>query len=378
MRDNDEYWVDYGIFSESDVHHQYGIILKTPAYKTRSIDSPVTVKVQLYRQSDGATSEPIEFRYKPNVNKVGSKRARSDSSEFIPTVVGSHETYLHEASTTFGSTCQNQDSSQSFGSKCDANQNYDMDVSLFQTDPLPSYFASFTASDLNFSSNDLKGLWCPEEFCRLLDIEIDGESKLQLDAVSGDSSKIQEASSSQDIRYSLLDKLKVIIKLFKNNFEEEKLRDMLIVLVNAQAEMGENIFLDCIQNGTIDEIKNLIMILVKYKLSDVLKSKNDLDQNCFHLLIIAGYQSLLKIFLNMGVDVNQVDAFGETPLHVAVIKNSTESVDEILDWSTSIKLNELNDDGFSPLHLAVMKNNLELVRKLIEAGADVHKKYANH
>ncbi|XP_058053834.1 nuclear factor NF-kappa-B p110 subunit isoform X2 [Anopheles bellator] len=62
-----EIWADNAIFSEADVHHQYAIAFKTPPYRTRDIDGPVDVYMQLYRPRDGCQSEPIQFRYKPRV-----------------------------------------------------------------------------------------------------------------------------------------------------------------------------------------------------------------------------------------------------------------------------------------------------------------------
>lgn len=365
------HWEDFGVFNEADVHHQYGIVLKTPPYKKMTIDEPVVVNVQLFRPSDGSTSEPLEFRYKPNI-QAGVKRRRSNSSEYIPTVIGAHE--LSSQDNTSTSICgARQNNSQSFGNKFNQsgqNQSYDFEESLF--DSLPSYFGTFSAqTDLTFSSSEFKGLWqcSPEEFCRLLEIEIDGESKLQID---GTGHAVVDSSSGTS--FSLLDKLKLLIKLFRNNFDDEKLHEMIMVLIKAQVETGGNILIDCIQHGTVDEIKTLVLIFIKYKLMDVLQSLNDLDQNCFHVLILAGYSNLLKIFLSLGVDINQADAFGQTPLHLAALQTNKESVEKLLDGSINLKLNELNDDGFTPLHLAVKSQNFSIVMILIEAGADVQKR----
>jgi ankyrin repeat protein len=224
-------------------------------------------------------------------------------------------------------------------------------------------------SELQLSANDFKGLWCShEEFCRLLDIEMSGNSKLEIDAV-GASSLSHEVSF--EMNCSLLDKLKIVIKLFKKNFDEEKLHEIMMTLVEAQRESGENYLFECIQNGTLEEIKDLVMILVKYKLLDVLKSLTELDQNCLHLSILAGHYNLLKVFLKLAVDVNQADAFGNTAMHLAVIQKSQECVEILLTHVTNINVDELNDDGFAPLHLAVRNNDFPTVRLLVEFGADV-------
>ena len=85
-------WEDYGIFKQSDVHRQVtkmltnkpqnynlllliksdithdlkcAIVLKTPAYKTQEISSPVTVSMQLWKPSDNSCGEPMPFQYIP-------------------------------------------------------------------------------------------------------------------------------------------------------------------------------------------------------------------------------------------------------------------------------------------------------------------------
>lgn len=373
--DGKDDWEAFGIFTEADVHHQYGIVLKTPPYKKTSIDARVTVKVQLFRPRDGSKSEPLDFEYKPNVQR-GGKRRRSNSSDFIPTVIGSHESSSQDNTSSSFSVGRQYQDSQNFGIKSNqsGNQSYELEESLFPNDSLPNYFGTFTTADLDLSANDLKGVWqcSPEEFCRLLDIDIGGDSKLEIDG-AGEGSMSMHPTEFK-VNCSLLEKLKIIIKMFRNNFDDVKLQEMLKSLIDAEAETSENILLDCIEQGSIGDIKDIVLILVKYKLKDVLQSLNGLDQNCIHLLILAGYGHLLKLFLNLGVEVNQVDAFGQTPLHLAVLRNDKDSIEELFDGSTTLKLNELNDEGFSPLHLAVMEKNITIVKLLIKCGADLHQK----
>lgn len=374
--DNTVEWEDFADFNDSDVHHQYGIVLKTPPYDTtKKLDEPVTVKVQLYRPSDGCVSESLDFRYKPDCH-AQRKRPRSSSPDYtIPTVVNQRPDGNNISSQFSGAMNNNQDPAVSFGDKFYSSRSghfQENEESLFEQEQLPNYTATFL--DLNFNETDFKGLPCSaDEIFRLLDIEVGGESKLQTDsATCGRRVEIKHSQAS-GMDCSMLDKLKTLIKLFKNNFDEAKLQEMMQSLIETEAETGENILLDCIQLGTLEEIRDLVLILVKYKLMDVLKSKNDLDQNCFHLLIQAGCANLLRVFSYLGVDVNQADAFGQTPLHVAVKNNYQDCVKELIESSTVIKLNELNDDGLTPLHLAVQSNNFDIVDDLVDAGADILK-----
>lgn len=353
------YWEDFGIFQESDVHHQYGIVFKTPAYRKTSIDSAVDVKVQLYRPKDKVTSEPHDFRYKPN-ERHGPKRKRIESSDIIPTVVGSHESSSHDNTAgSFYGSCQ--EAPDSFGPKFNRGGHHETN----QEEELLSLDDSMMKIDFNtfpLSPEDLDKFFFSRQDDGLGD-------KLETDAVCS-RRPTTSPLAPHDLNYSALDKLKMLIKLFKNNFDEEKLHDMMRVLIDAQDKTGENILLDCIAHGSKEDIKDLVLILLKYKLMDVLKSVNDLDRNCLHILILVGYSNLLKVFINLGAEVNQVDAFGQTPLHLAVVQGDTESVNELLSGSNSVALNELDDNGLTALHIASANDNLLIVRLLVAAGAD--------
>jgi hypothetical protein len=179
---------------------------------------------------------------------------------------------------------------------------------------------------------------------------------------------------SMDSNLSILDKLKMIIKLFKEKYEDEKIHEMMMVLIKAAEDRDENLLIDVIQYGTMNDIKELVLILVKYKLFDVFKSKNEIDQNALHLAINLGYISLIKVLIKFGVDVNETDAFGISPLHLAVQRNNLAMVQELLDTTKSINMNEFDDNGHTPLIGAVLNNNLEIVKTLINHGGSVLKK----
>uniref|UniRef100_A0AAY4C097 RHD domain-containing protein n=1 Tax=Denticeps clupeoides TaxID=299321 RepID=A0AAY4C097_9TELE len=62
-----EGWEAFGDFSPTDVHKQYAIVFKTPAYHMTEIERPVTVFLQLKRKKGGDCSEPKQFTYVPQV-----------------------------------------------------------------------------------------------------------------------------------------------------------------------------------------------------------------------------------------------------------------------------------------------------------------------
>ncbi|XP_059489897.1 embryonic polarity protein dorsal-like isoform X2 [Neocloeon triangulifer] len=64
-KDGQRVWLEKGEFQPSDVHRQYAIPFRTPAYSNIHVQSEVKVKIQLVRPSDGACSEPRDFTYLP-------------------------------------------------------------------------------------------------------------------------------------------------------------------------------------------------------------------------------------------------------------------------------------------------------------------------
>ena len=169
----------------------------------------------------------------------------------------------------------------------------------------------------------------------------------------------------------------MLIKLFKNNYDGKKLKEMILILIAAQDATDENILFDTIENGNMDQVKDLVLVLVKYRLTDLLHSTNDLNQNCLHLMVLEKNSKMLKIFLNLGIDINQVDINGQTPLHLAVEQNAGKCIQALIDSENGrerLSLDAMNDDGFTALHSAVARNSYDLVKLLVEAGASIETK----
>ncbi|XP_005091024.1 nuclear factor NF-kappa-B p105 subunit isoform X2 [Aplysia californica] len=81
-------WEAYGNFGPLDVHRQYAIVFKTPAYYNTNIDKAVNVLIMLQRKSDQEVSEPKAFTYFPqnrdkdNIASKKRKRIPLDGYDF--------------------------------------------------------------------------------------------------------------------------------------------------------------------------------------------------------------------------------------------------------------------------------------------------------
>ncbi|XP_061167101.1 putative transcription factor p65 homolog [Saccostrea echinata] len=72
-------WEDFADFSTNDIHRQYAIVFRTPPYKDTMITRPKEVKMQLKRNNEPETSDPIPFIYMPedpDPDRIMEKRKR--------------------------------------------------------------------------------------------------------------------------------------------------------------------------------------------------------------------------------------------------------------------------------------------------------------
>jgi ankyrin repeat protein len=86
--------------------------------------------------------------------------------------------------------------------------------------------------------------------------------------------------------------------------------------------------------------------------------------------LISGDTSWAIKLLDKGMDVNSVDAAGNTLLMQAVQRDNADLLTQLL--KRRARLNTRNRNGETALSLAAFKGNLPLVQRLVEAGADVN------
>lgn len=314
----------------------------------------------MFRSSDHATSEPLEFTYKPNsYNRV--KRKRSNDDTIIPTVIQPYESNTGNASSLNQSTFSSQ-YSPNLHHTFDINQNTHHQQDREQRQ-----------HEQDFELNIMLTTFDVEHLVSDFDESIfDQNSALGL---AIDAPKSVNRDYSLDVNFTILEKLKLIMRLFKEQYDDDKIREMMMVLIKSADERDENLLMDVMQYGSKNDMKDLVLILVKYKLFDVFKySKNEIDQNALHLAINLGYTSLVKVFIKFQVDVNETDAFGISPLHLAVQRNNRAIVEELLNHSKEIVMDDFDDNGNTPLLTSVLNNNLEISKILINHGANVMKK----
>ena len=88
--------------------------------------------------------------------------------------------------------------------------------------------------------------------------------------------------------------------------------------------------------------------------------------------IISGYPPLVQLLLSRGHDINHLagGSYSGTALHVAVLCSNYPLILLFLE-NPALDLNKLNKYGDTALHIAIWSRNLEAVKLLHAAGADL-------
>lgn len=112
----------------------------------------------------------------------------------------------------------------------------------------------------------------------------------------------------------------------------------------------------------------VVSLLLRHRATSTMATA---DGGCIlHAAALAGRADVLEVALSslaaIGVDLNQQDATGRTPLHVAVGCSDASLVAPLLRMKASTEVQA--DDGCTPLRLAVAQGDLAIVRALLAVG----------
>lgn len=93
------------------------------------------------------------------------------------------------------------------------------------------------------------------------------------------------------------------------------------------------------------------------------------NNTALHYAVWLGHTSLLKLFLEKGVDVETTDENGETPVHWAASRGQVGALKLLLDHGANFQKAAVG--GVLPLHRAAANGRESAIKMLIEHGADI-------
>nr|CAH7720625.1 unnamed protein product [Callosobruchus chinensis] len=297
-------WQGDGKFTSLDVHHQYAIAFRTPPYRNQEIKESVRVSLELFRPSDGARSEPRDFRFIPNRPGPGKKRCRynnySGSSSFdsdnIPDMIR-------------GSTCAPLPSSAQISSD-QLSSEMKRAMQDVDSDEFAKLMASIDQENLNLfvdAEPSLHGIdaHLPRDpgrsdvFCDIkppahgIKIEVSSDDKKMAENV------LREMRSFSMVRHNKEDGKSMI----KVHFGRNNVTNALHVLI-------------C--QSKLNEVRIISKIIHVYNEGEMMNVKNSSGQTYLHLAVLTQNEMMVKHLLCTKAKVGVGNDDLQTPLHLAV------------------------------------------------------------
>lgn len=156
-----------------------------------------------------------------------------------------------------------------------------------------------------------------------------------------------------------------------NSLEKQLLSLMLRIkeLQNTYSKNNNNInsSIALYKAVAIDNIE-LVSSLIKDGVNP--NEQNNLGNTPLYIACYRGNKEIVDLLLGADkIDVNKPNNSGKTPLMIAVLKKHLNIITKLLTLK-DIKINEQDNEGFTALHYAAMSGNPEIIKILINKGAD--------
>lgn len=178
-------------------------------------------------------------------------------------------------------------------------------------------------------------------------------------------------------------------KINVNSLNEKRQSPLMIAASAGHVKMVEFLLtkgadpelIDFEQDTALHYAVNSNKIEVALQLASITKKRNQVNRSGhtpFHRAVISGSLPLVKVFRELGCDINVIDQHGLTAMHLAALQDNPEIIyhlaSEMNVNSIQKPLNEKeakNCTCHSPLHLAALHGKASAFAALIISGADL-------
>jgi len=356
LDDNEEkVWEEFAEFTEGDVHHQYAIAFKAPAYKDQTVSEDVNVFFELYRPSDSAFSEPKAFRYKPREEVRLGKRARiAKRSQPLPNRPVQHDLEAQtitngEQSYKLENIIENLLQNEEYIETLSEPSPYDH---LLQTttDVVPDLLM-FSKPLLDLSNTPI--ITVGQSICT--------------DSGPTASAANQNREINTELLRTMTEAMSNLTTICTSDQARNSVRESMCDMLSNND--GNNIVHIAVLNSEDAALKLITEMFRKIGTSDILDDQNKKSKTPLHLAAELEQSESVKILLDCEACPNRLDLDGETPLHIAARNNDLETLRYLM--SAEADPNIPNNFGKFPLHLAVENNLVDVVSVLVRCGVDV-------
>lgn len=355
-------WEDYGRFSDLDVHHQYAIVFKTPAYKDVNITSKVKVNIELIRPSDGARSEPKEFTYVPcdNIYRPG-KRARTSCSASNSYSYDSSNLPSNELPAVLNTGVNSWENPVLLNSRELENVRDEINSEDFNR----VYEWAMTHMDNDIYNQAPEGL-ASQDICT------DGVALSNM--YNGLSIVKMEISTSE--KNKALDAYNEIQNFIKTKPSVERIKGLLHHYFGNEGESNPlHIFI--LENNHNYGIY-IIRLICQFKECELFNRTDSHGQTALHLSVMCNNLVFTKMLLDFMLDPSVEDHHQNTPLHVACKNKAAIEILELLIKFCRKNIDATNNNGDTPLILAIEQKYLPAIKLLLQNGANINKQHNNN
>lgn len=163
------------------------------------------------------------------------------------------------------------------------------------------------------------------------------------------------------------EKVYQLISAFCTSVEEgERMVDVEPTLLNERTGLGETVLHYLAVENQLAAVK----ALVEKKGADI-NTLNDFGNSPLSEATTLGHVQLVKYLLSRGASLKLVNQ-QDNVLHAAVRSGNVELIKVILDAGPNV--NEVDDLDETALHVAAQDDKPEMIKLLLEAGADINAK----
>ncbi|CAD5120983.1 unnamed protein product [Dimorphilus gyrociliatus] len=414
-------WEDFGKFGVQDVHKQFAIVFRTPAYHDTKIIRDVTVFMQLRRKQEREASNSISFVYVPERSEMASiarKRAKRLPSSLNPSHPShfphqpDHSNNISQGRTFNGGEFPNIPDSMPKQNSGPMEYSYEHLLCTIFPEQVEQ---GWSPGPMNDALNEIDQLICnymPSEESNGGDSGIDSSETpyesplpdigsfegsdnfdidnlkvddLESDAAPASPHPIQsETSPKNRLRNICSTQLQFLKTLCPMNVDYETTLyvavlcgELFIPSVAFLLKAGEKLSIRDERKNTPLHIAirqrysvNFIRILLQAQdISDCINSPNIDGQTPLHLAVSSNNLPVVEALICGGAKLNiENSKNGRTPLYLAVNNQYHEIVEVLVNHVDNVDL--ADGSGYTPLAVAVLNNDLKSANMLIQAGAD--------
>ncbi|XP_030604116.1 nuclear factor NF-kappa-B p100 subunit isoform X2 [Archocentrus centrarchus] len=354
--DEEGCWEAFGDFSPTDVHKQYAIVFKTPAYHRAEIDRPVTVFLQLRRKKAGDCSDPKQFTYIPQVqDKEEVLRKKQKPLPPYENWRGGRGGGAGGFGGGGGGGFQFHQEMNGPGGGGGTAGFFNLSFQGFGAGGGTQMSGSTPQTGFTQQQTDRQAGGQPDSPLRqhLLQIAAALNSKVTQSARQTAAALLQYCSTGD---------ARVLLAIQRH-------------LCGIQDGNGDTPLHLAIIHHQTGVFQQLIHTLLSSQQQGIINTANHLHQTPLHLAVITRQVKVAEVLLKSGADPSLVDKDGRTPLHLAALAGDHSVLRLLLAHLGERHAHLVNMPdfhGLHPLHLAVRRDGERCLRLLVEGGAKIN------